>query len=47
MGAYDGKAYERLYEFAKNSEFNKQDVHEGYAKFIKPYMLKMKQNSKL
>lgn len=37
LGAYDGQAYERLLEFAKNSEFNKTEVHEGWEKYQKPY----------
>ena len=42
LGAYDGNAYERLFEFAKNSSFNKTDVHEGAEKYLKPFIRKLK-----
>lgn len=47
LGTYDGQAYERLLEFAKNSEFNKSDIHEAYGKYQKPYKLKLERMSKL
>lgn len=37
LGAYDGRAYERLLEFAKNSKFNDKEIHEAYEKYQKPY----------
>ena len=42
MGAYDGNVYERLFEFAKSSAFNKTDVHEGVEKYLKPHMKNLK-----
>lgn len=42
LGAYDGNVYERLNEFARNSAFNSNEVHEGYAKYLKPYITKLK-----
>lgn len=48
LGAYDGQVYERLFEFAKASQFNKKEVHEAYEKYQKPYADKLrKQISKL
>jgi acyl-CoA oxidase len=42
LGVYDGNVYEKLYEFAKNSSFNKTDIHPGVETFFKPYMQKIK-----
>ncbi len=47
LGAYDGNAYERLLQFAKNSEFNKSDIHDAYENYQKPYAEKLKRLSKL
>ena len=47
LGAYDGQAYERLLDFAKKSQFNDKEIHEGYEKYQKPYALKLKRSSKL
>lgn len=45
LGAYDGRAYERLLEFAKNSKMNKTDVHEGYEKYLKPYAERLRRET--
>lgn len=42
LGAYDGRAYERLLEYAKNSKMNDKEVHEGYEKYQKPYADKLR-----
>jgi len=47
LGAYDGRAYERLMEFAKNSQFNKSEIHEAYEKYQKPYKMRLERMSKL
>jgi hypothetical protein len=48
LGAYDGRSYERLLEFAKNSKFNEKEIHEAYYKYQKPYADKLaRHNSKL
>lgn len=45
LGAYDGRAYERLLEFAKQSQMNGQEVHEGYAKYQKPYAERLRRET--
>ena len=36
LGRYDGRVYERLYEFAKNSPLNKFDVHPSCGQYLQP-----------
>ncbi|XP_067949519.1 peroxisomal acyl-coenzyme A oxidase 1-like isoform X2 [Watersipora subatra] len=36
LGRYDGNVYEALYEYAKSSSLNKQQVHPSFQKYIKP-----------
>ncbi|CAF0957540.1 unnamed protein product [Brachionus calyciflorus] len=38
LGVYDGNVYEKLFDYAKNSLFNKNDVHKVYDKLVKPYV---------
>nr|XP_009857612.1 peroxisomal acyl-coenzyme A oxidase 1 isoform X2 [Ciona intestinalis] len=38
IGSYDGNAYERLYEWAKNFPSNKTDVHEEIYKYLRPHL---------
>ncbi|XP_053382345.1 peroxisomal acyl-coenzyme A oxidase 1-like isoform X2 [Mercenaria mercenaria] len=38
IGRYDGRVYEALYEYAKTSPLNKQDVHDSYYTTLKPLM---------
>ncbi|XP_052764216.1 peroxisomal acyl-coenzyme A oxidase 1-like isoform X2 [Mya arenaria] len=38
LGRYDGNVYEALYEYAKNSPLNKQDVLPSYYTTLKPLM---------
>ncbi|XP_070533525.1 peroxisomal acyl-coenzyme A oxidase 1-like [Ptychodera flava] len=38
LGRYDGRVYEHLYESAKQSPVNKQEVHESYHKYYKPLL---------
>lgn len=38
IGRYDGKVYEALYEYAKTSPLNKQDVHDSYHTTLRPLM---------
>jgi len=40
IGCHDGEIYQRLFEDAKNSPLNKNDVHEESYKYIRPYLLK-------
>jgi len=47
LGAYDGRAYERLLDFAKNSQMNGKEIHEAYEKYQKPYADRLKKKSKL
>ena len=47
LGAYDGNAYERLFDFAQQSQFNEKKVHDVYEKYLKPYAVRHKQKSKL
>jgi acyl-CoA oxidase len=47
LGAYDGRVYERLFEFARNSLFNEKEVHDVFHKYLKPYSLRLKQKAKL
>lgn len=47
LGAYDGNVYEKLFEFAKNSKFNKNNVHESYHRILKPYFHKNKLKARL
>lgn len=37
LGSYDGHAYERLFDFARNSPLNHCEVHQIYDKYLKPY----------
>jgi acyl-CoA oxidase len=43
LGAFDGNVYERLFDFAKNSQFNEKEVHDAYHKYMRPYIEKQKQ----
>ncbi|CAK8683533.1 unnamed protein product [Clavelina lepadiformis] len=51
LGAYDGNVYERLFENAKNSPMNKDEVHEETYKYLRPHLHKgrdiLKKMSKL
>ncbi|XP_053382348.1 peroxisomal acyl-coenzyme A oxidase 1-like [Mercenaria mercenaria] len=38
IGRYDGKVYEALYEYAKTSPLNKEEVHDTYTTTLKPLM---------
>uniref|UniRef100_H2ZFH4 Acyl-coenzyme A oxidase n=1 Tax=Ciona savignyi TaxID=51511 RepID=H2ZFH4_CIOSA len=38
IGAYDGNAYERLYDYAKNDVMNKNDVHEESYQYLRPHL---------
>lgn len=38
LGAYDGNVYERLFEAAKNSPLNQEDVNESFNCYLKPFM---------
>ncbi|XP_053381780.1 peroxisomal acyl-coenzyme A oxidase 1-like [Mercenaria mercenaria] len=38
IGRYDGRVYEALYEYAKTSPLNKQEVHGSYYTTLKPLM---------
>lgn len=38
IGRYDGRVYEALYEYAKSSPLNKQEVHESYYTTLRPLM---------
>ena len=47
LGVYDGNVYTNLYEFARNSKLNEKEVHDSYNKYLKPYILRKKNISKL
>ncbi|RNA34484.1 peroxisomal acyl-coenzyme A oxidase 1 isoform X2 [Brachionus plicatilis] len=47
LGAYDGRAYERLLDFARKSQFNEKEVHEVFHKYLKPFAQRQKLRSKL
>jgi len=36
LGRYDGQVYDALYEYAKNSSLNKEQVHPSFHKYVKP-----------
>ncbi|CAH0724581.1 unnamed protein product, partial [Brenthis ino] len=38
LGAYDGRAYERLMEEAMKSPLNKEPVNESFHKYLKPFL---------
>ncbi|XP_039754797.1 probable peroxisomal acyl-coenzyme A oxidase 1 [Pararge aegeria] len=38
LGAYDGRAYERLMEEALKSPLNKEPVNQSFEKYLKPFM---------
>ncbi|XP_077990252.1 peroxisomal acyl-coenzyme A oxidase 1-like [Glandiceps talaboti] len=38
LGRYDGNVYEKMYEWAKESPLNKEEVHESYYKYLKPML---------
>jgi flavocytochrome c len=40
IGRHDGNVYEALYDAAQKSSLNKDDVFEGYEKYLKPHMNK-------
>nr|CAB3219769.1 peroxisomal acyl-coenzyme A oxidase 2 [Phallusia mammillata] len=39
LGAYDGNVYERLFDMAKLSPLNKEQVHQASYKYLRPYLL--------
>ncbi|XP_006756428.1 PREDICTED: peroxisomal acyl-coenzyme A oxidase 1 isoform X1 [Myotis davidii] len=41
LGRYDGNVYENLFEWAKNSPLNKDEVHESFYKHLKPLQSKL------
>ncbi|XP_011443813.3 peroxisomal acyl-coenzyme A oxidase 1 [Magallana gigas] len=45
LGRYDGQVYPALYEYAKNSPFNEQEVLDSYHKFIKPAQTEQSQRA--
>lgn len=47
LGAYDGNVYQKLFEFAKNSKFNENNVHQSYNRVLKPYFHKKKLTARL
>ena len=47
LGAYDGNAYERLYDFAQKSLFNDKEVHDAYYAYFKPFVMRNKLHSKI
>ena len=47
MGAYDGNAYERLYDFAQKSLFNDKEVHDAYYNHFRPFVMRNKLHSKI
>jgi hypothetical protein len=47
LGAWDGNVYERLMQFARDSQFNKTDVHDVFHKYMRPYVLRSQRMSKL
>lgn len=38
LGAYDGNVYERLFEAAKNSPLNQEDVNKSFHLYLKPFL---------
>ncbi len=38
LGAYDGNVYERLFEAAKKSPLNQEDVNKSFDLYLKPFM---------
>ncbi|BFZ11130.1 hypothetical protein BsWGS_14169 [Bradybaena similaris] len=38
LGRYDGNVYEALMEYAKRSRLNKNEVHDGFYKYQKPFV---------
>jgi acyl-CoA oxidase len=38
LGAYDGNVYERLFEAAKKSPLNQEDVNKSFHLYLKPFM---------
>jgi hypothetical protein len=45
LGCYDGNVYERLLDFARNSNLNKKQPVDQFEKYLKPFVKKL--NSKL
>jgi len=37
LGRYDGRCYETLWKWAKQSPLNKSEVHEGWYKFLSKF----------
>ena len=42
LGCYDGNVYERLLDYARNSNFNKNDVVDQFEKYMKPFVKRQK-----
>lgn len=38
LGRYDGNVYEALYDFARTSQLNSQEVFEGYYEHLRPHL---------
>jgi acyl-CoA oxidase len=38
LGSYDGNVYERLFEAAKKSPLNQEDVNKSFHLYLKPFM---------
>lgn len=38
LGSYDGNVYERMFEAAKKSPLNKENVNKTFHKYLKPFM---------
>ncbi|XP_077862206.1 LOW QUALITY PROTEIN: peroxisomal acyl-coenzyme A oxidase 1-like [Saccoglossus kowalevskii] len=45
LGRYDGNVYENMYKWAKKSPLNKDEVHDSYYKYLRPFL--RSQTSKL
>ncbi|XP_039715427.1 peroxisomal acyl-coenzyme A oxidase 1 isoform X2 [Pteropus medius] len=41
LGRYDGNVYENLFEWAKKSPLNKEEVHKSFYKYLKPLQSKL------
>ena len=47
LGVYDGNVYEKIFDFARKSKFNQNEVHDSYHTVLKPYFHRQKLKAKL
>lgn len=38
IGQFDGRAYERLFEWAKSTKLNQKDKLDGFDEYVRPFL---------